>query len=91
MMQRRRLFEMAYAVRSAVVAVTFGLAFLTALMLPADARGGHGTGRDFAGPGMHGTESPGGRRHGNDAYIKAASDDRDRLLNTRLKSICHGC
>jgi hypothetical protein len=25
------------------------------------------------------------------AYIKAASDDRDELLNTQIKSICRGC
>lgn len=52
----------------------------------ADARGIHGAGR-----GMRGAEFAGGHRHGNDAYIKAASEDRDRLLNTRLKSICRGC
>ncbi|WP_157860846.1 hypothetical protein [Bradyrhizobium viridifuturi] len=31
------------------------------------------------------------KRHGDDAYTKAASDEEDRLLNTRLKSICRGC
>jgi hypothetical protein len=82
---------MARAVRPAVVVVTFGLAFLTASTPPAEARGNHGTGRGFAGQGMHGAEFTGGRRHGNDAYIKAASDDRDKLLNAKLKSICRGC
>jgi hypothetical protein len=31
------------------------------------------------------------RRGGNDAYGKAASDEADKLLNSRLKSICRGC
>jgi hypothetical protein len=31
------------------------------------------------------------RRHGNDAYAKATLDERDRLLTTRIKSICRGC
>jgi hypothetical protein len=32
----------------------------------------------------------GGRRHDDDAYIKAALDERENLLNTALKSICRG-
>jgi hypothetical protein len=32
----------------------------------------------------------GGRRHANNA-IKAASDDREKLLDTKLKSIRRGC
>ena len=53
------------------------------LMSPADARGGHG----FGG---HGGEFAGGYRHGNDSYVKAASDEREKLLETKLKSICRG-
>jgi hypothetical protein len=37
---------------------------------------------------MHGAPFAGDRRH---AYIKAASDERDKLLNTKPKSICRGC
>jgi hypothetical protein len=49
-------------------------------------------GRAFGGHGMPGAHSAGGgRRHGNDSYMKAASDDRDKLLNTQIKSICRGC
>lgn len=87
-------FEIA---RSAVVAATLASAFLTTLTLPADARGGHGLGRGFGGHGMlgghgmQGAQLAGGRRHGNDAYAKAASDERDKLLNSQLKSICRGC
>jgi hypothetical protein len=38
---------------------------------------------------MRGTHFAGG--HGNDAYAKAASDERDGLLKNRIKSICRGC
>jgi hypothetical protein len=31
------------------------------------------------------------RRHGNDAYVNAASGETDKLLNSKLKSICRGC
>lgn len=53
----------------------------------AAAHSGHGFGRGFG----HGAHFAGGPRHDDDAAIKAASDDRDKLLTTRLKSICHGC
>ena len=71
-----------------------GVAFLIAASVPAVARsGGHRFfGGGFAGHGFAGREQfAGGRRHANDAYIKAASDERDNLLNTKLKSICRGC
>ena len=38
---------------------------------------------------MHGAHFAGGRR--NDAYAKAASNELDKLLNTKIKSICRGC
>ena len=44
---------------------------------------------------MHGSDGggsfAGNRRHGDDAYVKAASDEEDKLLNTKIKSICRGC
>jgi hypothetical protein len=89
MIRRRKWFEMAQAAQSAVAAAGLGAAVLAMLTYPADARGGHG--RGFGGHGMHGPQFSGGRRHGNDSYIKAASDERDKLLNARLKSICRGC
>ena len=61
--------------------------FLIALAAPADARGGGGYSRGNVGD----EHLAGGRRHGNNAYIKAASEERDKLLNTKLKSICRGC
>ncbi|WGS23359.1 MULTISPECIES: hypothetical protein [unclassified Bradyrhizobium] len=79
---------------------TMGL-FLTALavsMVAADARGGHGFGRGgLHMHGMHGGGATGAgafaadKRHADDPYIKAASDEEDRLLNSKLKSICRGC
>jgi hypothetical protein len=74
-------------VRLMLFAAVLTAALATITMLPADARGGHGRG----GHGMHGSQLAGDRRHGNDTYIKAASDDRDKLLDTKLKSICRGC
>jgi hypothetical protein len=91
MVPRQQWFEIARTARRAGVAATLGMALLAALALPADARGGHGMDRDFAGHGPHGTEVAGGRRHGNDSYMKAASEERDKLLTTKLKSICRGC
>ncbi|MBP1296510.1 hypothetical protein AB7M49_006592 [Bradyrhizobium elkanii] len=70
------------------------LALLAVAMPAADARHGHGHGGGHA---MHvgGATGAGGfaddKRHGNDPYTKAASDEEDRLLNSKLKSICRGC
>ncbi len=72
---------------STLPAACLGAALLTIITFPAEARGGHG----FGGHGKHGAEFAGGRRHGNDAYAKAASEERDRLLDTQIKSICRGC
>ena len=88
MIQRPKLLQMSRAARSAVIAtiIVAGI-FLTVFTLPADARGGHG----FGVSGRHGAEFAGGHRHRNDSYIKAASDEGEKLLNSRLKSICSGC
>ena len=67
------------------------LTLLAASTLSAHARGGHGFAHEFAGHGAHGEPFAGGRRHGNDSYIKAASEEREKLLDTKLKSICRGC
>ncbi|MGA7999156.1 MAG: hypothetical protein WCA28_30200 [Bradyrhizobium sp.] len=80
---------------STLLAACLGTALLT-VAFPAAARGGHGLGghgfgHGFGGHSMHAAEFAGGRRHGNDAYTRAASEERDRLLDTQIKSICRGC
>jgi hypothetical protein len=70
---------------------TLTAACLIALTLSANARGGHESERAFAPGGVHDAQSAGGRRHGNNPHIKAAIEERDRLLTTQLKSICKGC
>ena len=77
--------------RSAGVAAGLGTALLASMALPADARGGHGFGRGMGSHGIHGAPFAGDRRYANDTYIKAASEERDRLLNAQIKSICRGC
>jgi hypothetical protein len=81
-------------------AAAFALALSLSLVLapPAEARGGggHGFGRGFHGGrgshgAMYGGGSAGDRRHASDDYVKAASAERERLLNTQIKSICRGC
>jgi hypothetical protein len=72
------------------VAIVVSAALLVAASAPAFARGGGGPRSLGDSPAGRG-EFAGGHRHGNDNYIKAASDERDKLLNTKLKSICRGC
>jgi hypothetical protein len=75
--------------RSQIIAAFTIAALMAALTAAAEARGGgHGFGRGLS---SHGAHFVGGRRHGDDPYIKAASDERDKLLTTKLKSICKGC
>ena len=84
MIQRQKFLR----ARSALMAATLLTGtFLTVLTLPADAHGGHG----FGGRGPHGAGFAGGQRHGNDSYIEAASEERAKLLDTKLRSICRGC
>lgn len=33
----------------------------------------------------------GDQQHANDTYVNAASEEEDKLLDTKIKSICHGC
>ncbi len=75
--------------RSQIIAAFTIAALLATFVTSAEARGGgHGFGRGFSG---HGAQFGSGGRHGNDAYVKAASDERDKLLTDKLKSICRGC
>ena len=46
---------------------------------------------DLASAARTGPNLPADAARGNDNYVKAASEQRERLLNTKLKSICRGC
>jgi hypothetical protein len=90
----RRFFANAPAARAIGLACAI---VLITLAPPAAARGGHGfgghhgfggsRGEGFAGHGMRGEHFVGSGRRGNDDYVKAASTERDRLLNTSIRSI----
>jgi hypothetical protein len=89
----------AFAMRIGTTAVLLAAALLSSPA--ADARGHHGFGRGglvmHGGFGMHGGGMRGGgafasdARHANDDHVKAAFEEEDRLLNSRIKSICRGC
>ncbi len=60
---------------------------LIAQAAPVCARGGGGYSRDN----VSDRHFVGGHGHGGGAHIKEAIEVRDKLLNTKLKSICRGC
>jgi hypothetical protein len=88
----------------AILSATAVAASLLASLHPVAARGVHGMSHGF---GDHGSGSQGfvqkgtagashasftaNSRRGNDAYLRAASQDRDELLEKQIKSICRGC
>jgi hypothetical protein len=78
-----------------IAAVGSILILSMATAAPAEARAGHGFHHGLGGHEMHGSDGggsfAGNRHHGDDAYVKAASDEEDKLLNTKIKSICRGC
>jgi hypothetical protein len=95
-------FLLPRAAQLAFVAAGLALALLGSSLLPAEARGGHGFGRGrgghglgrhgfLGGHGMHGAQPASARGNGNDAYTQAVQDERDKLLDSKLKSICRGC
>jgi hypothetical protein len=72
-----------------VTAIAAAVMLFAGSAATAEARGGrHGSPQMASGGGVH---LAGGQRHGNDAYSKAASEDREKLLNSKLKDICRGC
>ena len=80
-----------------IFAAGIALTMIAATMAAAGARGGHGGHGGFHMRGMRtgGADGAGGlaadKRHADDPYTKAASEEEDRLLNSKLKSICRGC
>jgi hypothetical protein len=92
MMRRQELLKVKRMARSVLAVASVATAILTLLTICADARGIHGFGGRFGGGrGMHGAQFAGDHRHGSDAYTNAASEEADKLLNSKLKSICRGC
>jgi hypothetical protein len=93
MIRWQKVFLTPRAARLAFVAAGLAVAVLGVSLLPAEARGGHGFGghHGLGGHGMHGPQLAGGRGHGSDAYTQAVSNERDKLLDSKLKSICRGC
>ena len=77
---------MMHAMRFRILVTLVGITLLSAWTFSAETRGVHGLARI-----SHGSQFAGDRHHGNDSYIKAASDERDKLLTTKLKSVCRGC
>jgi hypothetical protein len=74
-------------VRPAIVTASLAAALSAGLPQPASARR-----RPWIrSPWQAWPQFAGDRRHSNDEYVKAASDDRDQLLKTKIKSICRGC
>jgi hypothetical protein len=80
--------QMRTAILAALSVLLLASSTISPIMSPALARGGHGRGMHMRGAGG-GFASD--RRHGNDAEVKAAAEENDRLLNNKIKSICRGC
>jgi hypothetical protein len=88
----------------AIPSATVVAASLLTSLHPVAARGIHGMSHGFGGSWIrqprlraermaaasHASFTANGRR-GNDAYVRAASQDRDELLEKQIKSICRGC
>jgi hypothetical protein len=75
---------------------TLALLGLVASLPTADARGhqrglhGHHGMSGSSGEASRGTFA-GDQRHANDDYVKAAAEEEDKLLDSKIKSICRGC
>jgi hypothetical protein len=94
MLHQQAKFSRSRATR-VITAVGSILILSTAVTAPAEARGAHGVHHEHRSHERHASEGSGpfagDRHHGNDAYAKATSEEEDKLLNTRIKSICCGC
>jgi hypothetical protein len=68
------------------------IASMMGLMAPAEARGSHGLHHaSRAHHGRGGGSLASDRSHANDTYVNAATQDEDKVLDTKVKSICRGC
>jgi len=80
--------------QSATLAIVIGVGLITMSASPLEARGGgHYVAMHSFGHGMHGMRAnafAGAGHRRDNPYLKAASDERDKLLD-KLKSICRGC
>ncbi|HLG82897.1 MAG TPA: hypothetical protein VKY22_17935 [Bradyrhizobium sp.] len=79
------------------VLVPLALVALIAAVPAADARarhhGGSGGHHGLAGSGdpHRGGAFASDHRHADDNYVKAAAEEEDKLLDSKIKSICRGC
>jgi hypothetical protein len=77
------------------MATAVALASMMVMAAPAEARGGHGL--HHASPAHHAHHGGGGGslasepRPANDTYVDAATQEEDKVLDTKIKSICRGC
>ena len=77
--------------RRTIAVLLSSLLLISALSPAAEARSRHKARGAHAHNGSHmeGDRSAQNRR--NDKRLKSAADEADKLLNTRIKSICRGC
>lgn len=81
------------------IAVLLILGGLAGGLSPVDARGGHHGGfgghhhgmAGGPGGGTHGSAFASDQHHANDEYVNAAEQEEDKLLDSKIKSICRGC
>jgi hypothetical protein len=89
-----RLLVVVHALKTRPMIATLflGFAIQALISIPAEARGGgHHFLHSYPSVESRGSHFAAGRRYGNDQYAKASSERLDKLLATKLKSICRGC
>jgi hypothetical protein len=81
--------------RTRMTGLALALLGLVSALAPAEARSGHHGGlggrHGMRGAGMRGGNLASDPRHANDDYVKAAAEEEDKLLDSKIKSICRGC
>ena len=84
--------------RLGMTIVTLALLGSVASLATADARerhsgfhGHHGMGGGMGAVSRGDGSLAGDQRHANDEYVKAAAEEEDKLLDSKIKSICRGC